>query len=719
MKLPRFAHSLRFKLLAASLLVEFVMLAVMVGNNLRLIDLHLTRQTENRIAAIELAYKTAVAVPLASHDYATLRDILDGWRQTGDIGYLVVRDAAGTVLANSGWPEQHPLPPPSQTYTPGGMLHVQFPIALMGQHYGTLHYGLSLEFLDSARRQLLFEGVLIAGAELLFSTLILFALAYWLTRHLGRLTEASSQIAAGDYRTRLPMASADDEVGQLTHNFQLMAEAVESRISELADHLNRQKTIFEALGEGVYGLDPKGRCLFINPTALSLLGFSEDEVLGCTTSHALFHHSRADGRHYPLDACPVYLTSRDGLTRRQQDWLWRKDGSGFPVMLTVTAIRREGELQGAIVAFRDISQIQQMTDALRDSHDRLTAFTHALPDIVVIKDGDSRWQAINQAAEAIFGFGDLPWQGKDNKELAKLRPSFQLFHETASASDEAAWARRDISLGIENIAAAGQPARYCEVRKMPLFHPDGRRKALMVIARDITAQRLAEAELDQHRHHLEELVQERTRQLEQAKAAAETANIAKSSFLANMSHEIRTPLNAITGMAHLLRRSGLSPDQEKRLDTLENASSHLLEILNAILDLSKIEAGKFTFEEAPVNLHSLMGNIASMLYGRAQEKQLRLFTEAGPLPVGLLGDPTRLQQALLNYTANAIKFTETGSVRLRVEQVGEDAHSALIRFEVSDTGVGIPPEVLPKLFSAFEQGDNTTTRKYGGTGLGL
>lgn len=229
----------------------------------------------------------------------------------------------------------------------------------------------------------------------------------------------------------------------------------------------------------------------------------------------------------------------------------------------------------------------------------------------------------------------------------------------------------------------------------------------------------AEVEWIQHRDHLEELVAARTSELAQAKQAAEAANAAKISFLANMSHEIRTPMNAISGMSQLMRRAGVTPEQAIKLDKIDASSQHLLEVINAILDVSKIEAGKLVMAEDEVNVEAITSEVVAMLLGLAQDKNLELDVQTEPLPQHLLGDPIWLQQALLNYVANAIKFTAAGSVTLRNRIEDESDDSLLVRFEVQDTGVGIAPETLGRLFSPFEQADNSTTREYGGTGLGL
>ncbi|MCX7165223.1 MAG: response regulator [Rhodocyclales bacterium] len=230
------------------------------------------------------------------------------------------------------------------------------------------------------------------------------------------------------------------------------------------------------------------------------------------------------------------------------------------------------------------------------------------------------------------------------------------------------------------------------------------------------------ADLDRANQALNAEIAERERveeELIKARDLAEAANIAKSAFLANMSHEIRTPMNGILGMASILRREGVTPKQADRLDTIDRSAQHLLAIINNILDISKIEAGKFVLEEVPIALDSLLANVSSILSERARAKGLSLGVETEPLPPTLVGDPTRLQQALLNYATNALKFTEHGSVTLRIRRQSETEDSVLVRFEVQDTGIGITPEALSRLFSAFEQADNSMTRKYGGTGLGL
>jgi CheY-like chemotaxis protein len=214
-------------------------------------------------------------------------------------------------------------------------------------------------------------------------------------------------------------------------------------------------------------------------------------------------------------------------------------------------------------------------------------------------------------------------------------------------------------------------------------------------------------------------VLKRTQALVAARDEAETAARAKSLFLANMSHEIRTPMNAIIGMAHLIKRDGLPDKQLKRLEKINLASRHLLNIINDILDLSKIGSGELVLVVEPIDPRRILQSVVHMLGDVATSKGLRLTVEAPEIPGHVYGDGTRLLQALVNFTGNAIKFTERGHVAVSCTVVDLQEESVLLRFEVRDTGIGISADALSGLFSAFRQADGSTTRKYGGTGLGL
>jgi PAS domain S-box-containing protein len=255
----------------------------------------------------------------------------------------------------------------------------------------------------------------------------------------------------------------------------------------------------------------------------------------------------------------------------------------------------------------------------------------------------------------------------------------------------------------------------------PRYDTEGRFIGYIGFCVDITAQKENAEELDRYRHHLESIVKERTSALMIAKEAAEAASRAKSSFLANMSHELRTPMNAIMGMTELVMRRNTDPKQLEQLGKVKNASTHLLSVINDILDISKIEAEHLTLEAVNFKFGLVLENLASLLGQKIADKGLKLTIDLPPEVerLTLLGDPMRFEQILLNFAGNAVKFTEQGEITVRFEILTETPEDVLLRCEVRDTGIGISPEDQKRLFTAFEQADGSTTRKYGGTGLGL
>ena len=254
----------------------------------------------------------------------------------------------------------------------------------------------------------------------------------------------------------------------------------------------------------------------------------------------------------------------------------------------------------------------------------------------------------------------------------------------------------------------------------PVRQPDGRVTHYLAIKEDITEKKQTQAELERYRLHLESVVHERTAELNQAKNEADSANRAKSTFLANMSHEIRTPMNAIMGLTYIALRDSENPQQNERLGKVADAAQHLLAIINDILDISKIEAGKLTLEEADFPLDNVFASVCNLLDDKAQLKHLNLSCNIAPnLPAVLRGDPLRIEQILLNFLSNAVKFTDRGSIVLSARLLHQDENGLLVRFAVRDTGIGLSSEAQSRLFTPFEQADTSTTRRYGGTGLGL
>lgn len=496
----------------------------------------------------------------------------------------------------------------------------------------------------------------------------------------------------------------------------VMHDISEAKKSEAS--LRASEELFDlamrASNDGLWDWNMKTNTVYYSPRWKSMLGYAEDEI---ENSFAAWERlTDADGKATTQSQIALCVAGQaKGFSTEFR--MRHKDGRWVDILSRATLIRDvDGVAVRMVGTHVDISDRKQGEQALNQANALLAATLESTADGLLVVDRSGTVSRFNQKFLELWRIPHSLAKSKDDANLIRFVLEQLADPDQFLAKVEELYQSPELSSWDELQFLDG---RCFERYSIPLRMNDGSITGRVWSFRDVTEKKTSQAELEAHRNNLESLVEVRTAELTAAKAAADVANVAKSAFLANMSHEIRTPLNGILGMAHLIRRGGLTSEQIKRMNTLQASGEHLVNIINAILELSKIEAGRFELEERSVSIDSLVGNVVSILQDRLQGKHLALYREEDILPTNLFGDGTRIQQALLNYADNAIKFTESGVITLYVNLVEEDSTSALIRFAVEDTGIGIAPEVQARLFTAFEQADNSSTRKYGGAGLGL
>ena len=504
--------------------------------------------------------------------------------------------------------------------------------------------------------------------------------------------------------TKGPLRNED---GKIVGVFGISRDITERKAAEatLQESQARLHALVEQSAAGIYVVQDN-RFVYVNQYFATLAGYdSPEDIIG---KIGLMDLVAPEQRPMMIEKMKLRVAG-DASGNHYQITGLRRDGSRVEVEIHGNVIKY-GDQFATIGLFIDVSARVRAERQLRKLSQALEQSTES----IAITDVDARLEYVNEAFVNNTGYARDEIIGKNPRVLHSGK--------TPPATYEEMWS----TLG------KGQPwkgefynkrkdgSEYVEFAIItPMRDDSGTITHYVAVKEDITEKKRLGLELDGHRHHLEELVRQRTTELVAAREQAEIANRAKSTFLANMSHEIRTPMNAIIGLTHILRRSETTPEQVARLDKIDDAGRHLLAIINDVLDLSKIEAGRLQIECVDFRLAEVIDHVTSIIGQSAREKGLDIEVDCGSVPAWLRGDPTRLRQALLNYAANAVKFTSTGTITLRCRLLEESGNHLLVRFEVADTGIGVASDQRERLFEAFEQADLSTTRKHGGTGLGL
>jgi PAS domain S-box-containing protein len=505
-----------------------------------------------------------------------------------------------------------------------------------------------------------------------------------------------------------------DEAGNLVE-FQSVGRDITQQklaIERMADSEQRLRLAFAAAGQGWFDLDLQKGVATESASCAQLLGGAPHESR--ITFDEWMQTIHPDDRA-AVAAVAEFATAGDELPRREYRRRAR-DGSWRWLMSIGNVVNRsaDGAPLRVVGIHMDITDRKRDEDLLLESEHRFRTIANSGSALVWTSDADGTTDFYNDRTLQFTGRSQEQLRGNGWLEVLHPDDRARSIRNHLAAVET----REAFSIEFRVLRADGE-YRWFRNDAMPRYDSTGNFLGFIGSGMDITDAKNAAVELEAHRTNLEQLVRERTAELIIAKAHAEAANLAKSAFLANMSHEIRTPLNAITGMAHILKREGVTPTQAIRLERIDVAGKHLLELINAVLELSKIEAGKFDLREEAVDIEQVVEAVTSLLRERAAGKGLHLV--AAPLNIHrlYLGDAMRLREALLNYVVNAIKFTEVGTITVRVAVADESNDRVTVRFEVQDTGIGIAAVDTSRLFSAFEQVDNTSSRNFGGSGLGL
>jgi len=479
-------------------------------------------------------------------------------------------------------------------------------------------------------------------------------------------------------------------------------EIIERRAK--TEEIQRLWNLIDNSNDLIVTLDEQLRLDYLNPAGHELLGISSEfNLLNVKLVDFLALESKRTFREQVLPSLRA-SGSWNGELRFNRD-------KGDSVVVYGTFSRSlNADRSGYTLVAADLTELKQTESLLILSQRRAESLLNAVPDMIFRFDAENRIVDYKDMEDSRLC---LSYETILEHQVLEVLPE-PLGGRMADLINNARNTGQVVIQSFEMQTAAGMG--FFEVR----IKADPSSGEVIAVVRDLTESHDSMEELRKYKDHLEKMVAERTAQLEQARDLAEAANHSKSDFLAIMSHEIRTPLNGVLGLAELLGHTELNPEQENYLEHIRNSGQSLLTIINDVLDFSKIEADKMEIVPEDFDLDDLLGYLVESISFQIAEKGLELRISVPPeIPRYLRGDIYRLKQVLNNLTSNAIKFTENGFVEVKVEEIERSGHKIFLRFSVEDSGIGMSQKQLRMIFQPFTQADNSTSRRYGGTGLGL
>jgi two-component system sensor histidine kinase/response regulator len=707
-------------------------------------------KSQGLMLATNLAYNSGPY--FFTEDTVRLDHLVQGILTQPDVRYVLIENAQGQVLAGKGWKEKHVVSEQFRQQSEVARL-AQEPLTQLielsaGQSYydvtvpvfagktgpgtaerslldtpdasttspashhtgqqkiGLVRVGLSLSRAAILMQKSLWQGLgilLLIGLVAIGYTLVI---AVYALAPVQELLKTTKRIARGDLSGTVAI-KRDDELGELAKAYNQMMENLKNTmvsIELLKQEQKRFRDVSESTGDWLWEIDAAGTFLYSNPVVEDVLGYTTHELMRMKF-YDLYHPQEREKLKQQVFC---FIRNKEKFFEFHSRHM-KKNGEDVIIETNgVPVLDMYGQVTGYRGVNRDITRRKLSEDAVRRSEKILSLHVQRTPLAYIEWNLNFEVADWNPSAERIFGYA---------KEEALGRNAFDLI-VPPHAQDRMRDVFRDLIQqrgGIRstngNIRKDGR-SRICEWYNTPLQDSEGAMIGVASLIQDITEQKRVEEELRKEKFIAVQLSQE-----------AMAATKAKSDFLANMSHEIRTPMNAILGFSEILQKTNLDDRQKKFLDTIQSSGQLLIGIINDILDFSKLEAGRITFESINFNLEYLIYDIFRMVVLRLKDRPFDTYIDIdSDVPRIVKGDPTRLRQVFINLLGNALKFTSQGEIGVIVrkdDQVACASNEVVLRFIVRDTGIGIAEDKLERIFESFTQADESMTRRYGGTGLGL